>query len=412
MDEKTGSMEVVFRAPGGLAPGVYSDFVFVEVCLDEACLQPVTGSPLTFVTTYTVTAAAAEPPPIGPVPDQDPEWPLLEALQRIELAHDVLAAAYSAALDAIVMVSTRPSPALHVYLLGTGERIEHALMRTPTALGLSPDGRFAAVGHDAMVTHVDLASLAAENPEVTLLDVSAVVGALVHDRNGVVHVIPKVGQWVDLHSIDVASNEERISSNLQLYAGGVAVMHPTEDAIYVATRGLSPAKIEKYLIEDGVAAAQRNSPYHSEHQACGNIWLSGSGETIYTACGNTFRSSVLVSQDMIYTGKIEHSFQWGRIESLSHSAAGTDVLFIESGGSSTACQVHEGSSACHSRIAVVGSQFLELRERYDLPQITIGDQSLAQRAMFVFQGSDGHSRYLISRLLDVPAETHYLKILR
>lgn len=410
VDSETGRMEVVFRAPGTLFPGTYSDVITLEFCLDEPCRFPVVGSPMTFEVTYTVTELVAELPP--PDPEPEPAWPVLEPLQRITLTHDVVAAQYSAALDAIVMVASRPSPSLHVYLLASGQRQEQALLRVPTSLGLSTDGRFAAVGHDAMVTHVDLASLASEDPAVILLDVSALVGALVLDRHGVVHAIPQEGQWVSLHSVDAATNEERLSVNGFLRSGGVAALHPTEDAFYVATRGIFPEKIEKHFIADGVAAERRDSPYHGDHQACGNVWLSGSGDSIYTACGNTFRSSPLASQDMHYTGRIELSFERGRIESLSHTSAGTDVLFIESNRFSTSCPFHGASAGCLTRVTVVGSEMLDLRERYDLPAISSGNDSLSQRALFVFQGLDGHGRYLITRLVDVPAETHYLNILR
>ncbi len=403
--DTTARTELRFRAPAALAPGTYTDFVVLDLCLDELCLQPVNGSPLTLSTSYTVTAATVGTLP----PEPEPAWPLLEPLQRIELSHDVIDAEYSAALDAIVMVGLRPAPALHVYLLGSGERRELTLQRAPTSVALSPDGRFAALGHDAMITHVDLATLETPSPEVKPLDVSARVGALVLDRHGVAHVIPAVDQWVVVHSVDAVTNVERLGSMVR--AGGVAALHPTEDAFYVATRGLSPAKIEKHVIQNGLAAERLDSPYHAQHEACGNVWLSRTGKTIYTACGNTFRSSADAKQDMVYTGQIELSFDRGRIDSLSHSAAGTDVLFIEA-DSSIGCAHHSDPASCLRRITVVGSEFLDLRERYDLPRVTVNGQAFSQRAMFVFQGADGHGRYMISRLLEVPAETHFISILR
>ena len=406
----TGRAELRFRAPATLAPGTYTDFIVLDICLDELCEQPVNGSPLVLSVSYTVTAATVGTPPPPPPSPPAPEWPLLEPLQQIELTHDVIDAEYSSALDAIVMVGLRPAPVLHVYVLDTGVRQEVPLQRAPTSVALSSDGRFAAVGHDAMITHVDLTTLAAPSPEVAALNVSARVGDLVLDRHGVAHVIPKVDQWVVVHSVDVATNTERLGS--QVRAGAVAAMHPTEDAFYVAQRNLSPEKLEKHLIEDGLAADRRNSPYHSQHEACGNVWLSRAGGTIYTACGNTFRSSVEAPQDMIYTGQIELSFVPGRIESLSHSATGTDVLLIESERTGSCAFSTSDTLSCRRRVTVVGSDFLELRERYDVPSIEVSGQEYRQSAMFVFQGADGHGRYMISRLLDVPAETHFLSILR
>src|SRR5207237_1160083 len=52
--------------------------------------------------------------------------------------------------------SADPDSALYIYNPANGQKQTIALTRPPTSLGLAPDGLYAVVGHDALVTLVDL----------------------------------------------------------------------------------------------------------------------------------------------------------------------------------------------------------------------------------------------------------------
>src|SRR5207247_437780 len=128
---------------------------------------------------------------------------------------------------------TAPDNALYLYDLVTRVESKLALGKTPTSLSIAPDGLTAAIGHDALITHVDIAAWhQGSAPSPTLLNVSAPVYGLVLDGHGKVYVFPAADQWVDLHVVDVATNTEQNQST-SLYAKTHAKLNPTGDAMYM-----------------------------------------------------------------------------------------------------------------------------------------------------------------------------------
>lgn len=410
-----GRLDIWFETPGFLAAGTYTDTIELTLCVDMNCRRPVRGSPMRVTTTFTVNAA---PGGIGPdpepEPEPEPEWPELAVLSRAELGHDVIDAVYSAALDAIVMVSSRPSNALHIYFPQQGTSRQIALPKVPTAVAVAPDGRSVAVGHDALVSYLDLGLLDEPGvPEVQALPVSVRVGDLAVDGRGFVHIIPAVDQWVQVISVELATGEESAGDG-SVYAGGRVAMHPSGESIYVASRGLSPSKIERFEVSSGRAENWRSSPYHGTYEACGDLWISEPGDIIYTACGNTFRASSNAATDMTYTGALVLSFgdyAWdSRITSLSQSAAAREILVVEQ--PAVACLPHLNWPDCRTRISIHESDFLNRSDIFEMPRIEINSQRYRQDALFVFHSANGAHRYLVSRLFGAPAEPHYVSVLQ
>lgn len=403
LSETSARLDIYFRSPDSLLPGDYHDQLQLSVCYNESCSRQVISSPLWVTTAYTVARADDQP---------EPDVPALSVLDRIELSHDVVDAEYSAALDAIVMVSARPTSALHIHYPQTGVRHSVPLNRPPTSVSVAPDGRAAAVGHDAMISYVDLETLGDAMPLApVLLDVSTNVVDLILDGRGYVHAIPIADQWVTFHSVEIATNTERLGS-MFLRADSRGRLHPSGDFIYTANRDLSPSDIEKWDIRSGVANSLYDSPYHGDYPMCGDIWVSEDGETLYTACGTTLRASTSPATDMTYTGTIALSLpSWnGRIQSLSQSAEAGEILLLEF--DSVECGAFGRPEFCFTRLAVYESDFLNRTELYSVPPIVVGDRAYAQRGLFVFHSANGAHRYMISRLSGVPAETHYLSVLQ
>jgi hypothetical protein len=159
---------VDFADPSQIGAGEHDGDIAVHVCYDAQCRRDVGGSPITIAATYTVTNDAITEPGLDPVP----------YLSRAELTHDVIDAEYSAALEAIVMVSGQPANALYVYYPASGIERELLLDKAPTCVSVAPDGLKAAVGHDALITYVDLASVGLPGaPAPTLLEVATDVEA-------------------------------------------------------------------------------------------------------------------------------------------------------------------------------------------------------------------------------------------
>ncbi|HUG22638.1 YncE family protein [Piscinibacter sp.] len=394
-------VDLQFGAPSDRAPGVYTDSITLQVCYDYDCIHEVAGSPFLVTTSYTVTSDALPEPGVTP----------LTVSSRTGLPHDVVDAKFSGALNAVIMVSSWPHNALYVVDAATGVEKQVPLSRTPTRVALSPDGTQAAVGHDARVSHVDLMSVGVSGSAApAVLNVSAPVGDLVLDGRGKIHVFPAADQWVDVHSIDIATNTETLSA--LAYSGARVALHPDGDHVYAADTAISPDDIENFDISSGQAVSLGDSPYHGDYAFCGNLWFSEDGATIYTACGNTFRSSTIRSQDMLYTGAMTLSRATYRfvIMSLSHSAAANEIVLVEQ--TQYECRLDAYMlDSCASHFNTYESDSLSQTAKLSIPPVAVSGASYVQLGLFVFHRNDG-AKVLVSRLLGMadPNSEFYLSV--
>lgn len=395
-------LQVDFRPGLSLTASTYNDTIEVSVCLEDPCKTHIAGSPQTVRTSYTVTGATVPP---------EPGIPPLAVSSRAALAHNVIDAEYSKALNAVVMVSSSPSNALYLYSMASGTEKRLALNKLPVAVSISPNGAFAAVGHDALVTHVDLASVGGSSPTTKLLNLSSDVFDLVLDGHGTVHVFPATDQWVSVHSIAVATNTETLQYGPR--AGSHARLHPSGNNIYAANNGLSPDDIENYEVTGTTVTRLGDSPYHGDYPMCGNLWFDEDGAKIYTACGRTFRASSVRDQDMLYAGAMALSvsqFYGYRILSLSAKTSTHEVALIEQPWYE--CQdVAQAPGACVSHLSLYDSEFLNLTARYSIPPVAVGAATYAQRGLFVFH-QNGGGKLLISRLVGIadPSAEYQLSV--
>ncbi len=396
----SADVDINFRSGQSLGTGTYSDTVTVTVCYDSSCVRQLQGSPFTVSTTFSVGAT--------PEPGVTP----LAVTSRVALPHNIVDAEFSKALNKIVMVGSYPANALYVYDVATGIEQQRPLNKVPTAVSISPDGLTAAVGHDALITVLDLTTIGqAGAPASIVLNVSADVFDLVLDGRGSVHAFPRVDQWVQPHSIEIATNTERLGS-YPLRAGSHARLHSSADFIYTADNGLSPSDIQKWDITSGVASLLYDSPYHGDYGMCGNLWFQETGTTIYTACGNTFRSSTDRAQDMVYSGALQLSpsgpsspYGW-RIRFLSQSAALTEIAMIEY--ELYHCEFLLLAGPCYEHLAFYESDFLNRLAVYGLGPVTVNSLAYFQHGLFVFYDAVGTNKYLLSRLDGMPnPDTEY-----
>lgn len=390
-------VDVHFHAPNTKPPGVYTDTLNLAVCYDSACSRPVQGAPFAITTSYTLVQGQLPEPGVAPVPISS----------RVALGHDVVDAEFSKALNALVMVSSWPQNMLRVRDAATGAEKTLALNKVPLAVSLSPDGSKAAIGHDALITYVDLAQLGVVGaPAPKLLNLSTAAGDLVADGRGKVHVFPAGSQWADVHSVDVATNTETKVWTMT-YAGSRARLHPAGDKVYSANNGLSPSDIQAYDVSASPLVSLGDSPYHGQYAMCGNLWFSEDGATLYTACGNTFRSSFVAGQDMVYAGAmvlggtIPISY-WYEIQSLSHRAAAKEIALIDQ--SIYECRDYTGQAKCYSHLNLYDSDFLNRTAQFLFPTVPVSGLNYQQLGRFVFHRNGG-AKVVISELLNVPDRT-------
>ena len=314
------------------------------------------------------TVAPAATPYSGRVIRPTPSAPAPPSIALKLLAYQVIDAEYSLKLDRIVMVSANPNR-LHIYDPATDSDDLVGLPLLPSAVSVSPDGRYAAVAHDAWISYVNLASATLEKTISTSIDAGDVVLA----GNGYVYVFGKGRGGAS--SVNRDTEVESTGSS----GGTVFKLHPSGDAIYSADQHSSPSDIYKLSVADGVASAVYDSPYHGDYPMCGDLWPSKDGLRIFTACGNVFRASEVRERDMIYNGSLK---EVNRIQYLDHSLATGRIAVIP--GEPEANQ-----------IPIYSYEFLVFEQSLYVPDFDVNGRVFPGHARYVFFSPDGGSYRVI-----------------
>jgi hypothetical protein len=383
-------LEVDFREAGTLPDGTYDDSVLIDVCHDAACAQPIEGSPFTLPTQLNVTGSNAT------------TVPTTAAQPATSLTHDVIDAAMSKPLNAIVMASAQPSNALYVYDLATGSEKSIALDKAPSSIALSPDGRKVAIGHDAMISYVDLTAIATATPAVREVAVPTNVWDLVLDANDFVQAFPSADQWVNVYTVDMTAGTSA-PTVAQIYEKTRARLHPAGDRMYVLDTRLSPENINRYSITNGMPTRTGQAPYWGDWSMCGNLWFTEAGDRIYTACGNTFTSDADPTKDMLYAGHIpvtEIGSYTPNIVWLDDSRTAGEAAYLDAG--------HCGSTGgvdCDTLLRISDNVYDSLRAAWWLPPVVVDGDYRVQHGLYVFHAPDDSLR-MIGRAVGVTDATH------
>ncbi len=303
------------------------------------------------------------------------------------LGFRVLDAEYSKQLNKIIAVASQPSNQLHIYDPVNGTDTAVNLNLVPTCVSVSPDGLYAAVGHNAWISYVNLST----GTLVKTVAVTADVFDVVLAGNGYVYAFPRIDQWETIRCINISTGNETQSAGYSIYAGTRAKLHPGGTSIYGADNGLSPADIEKYDISGGTASYLYDSPYHGDYAMCGDLWMSEDGLRIFTRCGNVFRSSPnryssgTTPEDMTYNGALQNL---SAVRHLSHSQAIGKVAAIPDNTYSNA--------NADTEMQTFNYDFLTFESGVTLPYFVVSNTSaFPGHGRYVFYNSDGTKSFVV-----------------
>jgi len=296
------------------------------------------------------------------------------------LAYNVIDAEYDSEHDRIVTISEGPY-ALHILDPETATENVIDLPSRPNCVSVRPDGQYAGVGHNGIVTTVNLGSRTLENTYSVPTDALDIVMA----PNWWAYVFPRTDQWETIRCLNLASREVAMHEGVSIYAGTLARLHPSGNVIYGADNGVSPSDMEKYGIETGVAKYLYDSPYHGDFSFGGNMWFSQDGTRIYARSGNVFVSDPAQEKDMQYAGNLEGvtKARW-----ITHSTGLGRVLVVPE---------TEGRGA--GEIRVYDPQFLIYKGKVDLAQFMVTDGAhgafYKPEGQFVFANRSGNRVYVL-----------------
>ncbi|MGB1256469.1 MAG: PKD domain-containing protein [Thiolinea sp.] len=307
------------------------------------------------------------------------------------LNHNVLDAEFSQSLNRIVTIGTNPNR-LYIVNPVTQEETSVELAVVPNNVSVGPDGKFAVVGHDAWVSHVDLENAVVLNT----YPVTANAADIVLDGNNYAHVMPADGYWVRVHSINLDTGEETQGSGGLVREGTQIKLHQSGRYLYGANRESSPSDLEKLDISSGSAVQLYDSVYHGDHNVCGDFWLSEDGVRIFSKCKNVFRSHASNNreQDMLFNGQLTGL---DVIEHLSHSSAANLVfaIAIEDEQANGYWNWQSEQETVARSLNIYGYDFLELKRSIDFDSVVSNGERYDSHGRFVFVNQAGTELYVI-----------------
>jgi hypothetical protein len=297
---------------------------------------------------------------------------------------NVVDAEFCRKTNKIYMVTASPRNALIILDPETKTKQTVSLNKVPSCVSVNANGTKVLVGHNGMVSYIDIASSTIEK-ECTIscnaLDVVLTSG-------GWGYVFPTSDQWSAIHGVNLTTGLESNSSSWMIYAGTVGRLHPSEKYMYGADNGISPSDIEKYDIQKGAASMLYDSPYHGDYPMNGNLWLSEDGDRIFTRGKTVLRSSELKTEDMYYNGNIAVTNQ---IQSLFHSKSAGQFFVLTRNTSNWT------TIACDPDLCVFNYNYLNYLGKFTLESFMSNNQLYSAEGNFVFANSTGKQIYVLTK---------------
>jgi hypothetical protein len=297
--------------------------------------------------TYTVKQNAASAPGTDPV-SVSPVRPI--------------AADYSSALDRMVLVSANPN-LLTLLDPITGNSQTVSLAMPPTSLSVSTDGSHAAVGHDGLISYVNLATAAVEK---TLPVTTNVYDLALGSRE--IYAFPVRDQWEAVHAVNISTGAETLWN--YIWAGSTAGK-VSPNGKYLCLNALKCYDISKPLtvVSDGT------SNYHPRQ------WFSQDGARIFSSNGRAYRVPGIEFQDLPYSGTLE-------VSGLSAAADSSVQQVVASVG--------KGSDN-DTTIKFFSQQYLVNVGSFSIPNITSGSNSYTAHGRYLFWNSAANRLFAITQ---------------
>lgn len=261
----------------------------------------------------------------------------------------------------------------------------------PICVSVSPDGMYAAVGHDSKVSIVNLSTMVIKSTFSVSCEALDIVLTSTY-----AYVFPKRDQWEEVRCINLSNGVESLSSGGSIYAGSLGKLDPSGKYIYSADNGLSPADIEKADATAGTLKMMYDSPYHGDYPLGGNLWFLEDGKSLVSKYGVKTTVSEIKSQDMIYDGKLTlpvigeyNSF----IQAFDHDLT-TDNIFLVAGASQ-----YSAEQKIDSAITVYNGTGLFQVKRLPLESYLANNgkgTTVPARGKFLFASPNGTKVYVLT----------------
>ncbi|NTU82792.1 MAG: hypothetical protein HGA45_26055 [Chloroflexales bacterium] len=326
---------------------------------------------------------------------QAPRPPVPAVVGEVELLpFTITDAVYSASLNRVVVIESATRQ-LHILDLATGESVALQLERRPTAVALSPDGRLAAVGHDAQVSYIDLVA----GRVLKLIDVPINSASIAIGRDGWIYMASQQQVQQSLYAIDPDTGHTK-SSNTLIYVARLR-FEPTGTYLYSgdsdSARGMGLWRLTSatsLLNEAGLSRHKAHMP------TCGDFWISADSTRIVTACGDVVNAIPESEQELGVLGKLEglhEDFFYPQLRAVFHVEQAGRLIAIP--------RWHSEAVWLPGENQLIFYDYPALRQEalVALPDMRIDNQLRRSSGRFIFAEPDG-MHYIVLVQAEAPAD--------
>jgi hypothetical protein len=295
----------------------------------------------------------------------------------------VIDAAYSRSLDRCVLVSDQPN-AIHLREASSPVDVAIALPKMPTSVSVSPDGNYAAVGHDGSLSYVDLRG----RQVVGTYSVGTQIGHVALAGNGYAYALaastyatyPDV---IDLSAgVDLTTGSRGLASMITGNGPAIAVS-PDSSELYVADTGSAPSSLRKYSLGTPTQPTLAGSV---TDDVCGNVWISKDGSRAYTPCGHVYSALDLSPAGML----VGLSAMFGGIASVDDwSSDGTVAVLGTPSDASVFPSAPNGRAG--TMLQLYAAAYLTPVSTKSLPALAAPDGVVPSVGLRVFHDASGMS---------------------
>ena len=227
---------------------------------------------------------------------RDTVEPIVLGRQFTVIDSNLVDAEYSPALDLVVCVCSTPNRII-LFEPETGEKSVFALNKPPTCVSVGIDGGYAAVGHDAMISYIDLRERCLKDE----YDVSTLPHDIILGGNEHVYSFPELSQHTKIYCTNLTTRQERLGGSI--YEDTKAKMHPSSRYMYCARNHITNSAIERFdILADSTSNGYKTKDGTYDYN--GNVWISEDGSRLFSEQGYVFATDSLPSLDMKAIGKL------------------------------------------------------------------------------------------------------------
>jgi hypothetical protein len=312
--------------------------------------------------------------------------------QTVALPYNPVTAEYSSALDRIIFIAANPNQ-LHIFDPITNTDVAVNLPEPPLSLSVSLDGQHAAVGHNALISYVNLSAAYLEQTLAATSNVTSLVLG-----NDYVYILTYSGgtAWIQIST--------GATGAVGVYSGAAGRLHPSGTAVYTTNDGSSPDLLTDNNVSTGPPTTSNTGPYWGDYPVCGGVWFSPDGHRVYTGCAAAFQANpqdTSLGQICCSTGTLDTSgdgLYWAtlsgtsRIHSLTESAALGRVAVIPYSNQSVTPPVND------NEVFLYNSAFLEPAGIFQVPDFTVNSSNYQAHGQQVFYNQASTALYVVTQV--------------